>query len=348
LNKSTRLAFLAVLPCAVAMGDEPNLEELQRRLDAAKRQQQQQQQQQKPRVPSVPKAAPPRQSTLVVRSDSACRLSIDGNAVAEMEAGVVRTLTTAVGEALVECQSTAENDARYSLAYKFEADTKVVIQIELRDKILSARRQREAAVAQARQGAASQAPPARRAASQASQASQPTSAPTSVTAASAARTPGSAPVARRADGGASTAQAASAQEWSRALEQLRRDGNQTSLARGLSTVLSPVGAEDSAHLEQFEALMKRLIWHAALAMGERSGYISYGWSYRHPRASVAQEAALAVCNSRSRQPCVVVMTDGKMDHAALVDVAARLGAQPQPIVLRNFMGAVRATLKNAP
>jgi hypothetical protein len=344
VKKSTPLPFLAVLTCCGSIAAEPNLEELQRRLDAAKREQQ------KPRPQNGPKVATARQATLVVKSDSPCHLAIDGKPIADLDAGVVRTLTAAVGEALVECQSGMESEARYSLALKFESDTKVVIQIELQERILAARRKREAAAAQARaapSGQASQAP-----------ATPPRSTPPAVASGPVASVapasrPATTPAVRTAaasSGAASTGsvQGASAQEWANSLTQLRRDGTQTSLAKGLATLLQARGAEDTRKLEQFEGMMTRLRWHAALAMGERAGYIQYGYGYNQRREAWAQDVAMAACNSHSQRPCLIVLTDGKLNHAGFVEFADRLGAQPQAVALREFLVAAQATVKNAP
>jgi hypothetical protein len=325
------------------MAAELNLEELQRRLDAAKREQQ------KARAASAPKAQAARQATLVVKSDSACLLSIDGQPVGVLEAGVARIVTTSVGEALVECQSSAESGARYSLAYKFEADTKVVIQIELRDKIASARRKRETPVTQSHVAPGAKASQAisARTTTQAASAAVPVA-----VAASAARPPSSPPAGtatapRGSVSGASTPGSAT-QEWSSAVAELRRDSTLTSLAKGLSTLLQVKGAEDARQVEQFEAMMTRLSWHTALAMGVRSGYIQYGYAHRQQRATWAQESALASCKTRSQQPCSVVLMDGQLNQAGLVEFASRLGAQPQTMVLRDFIRASQVTLKNAP
>jgi hypothetical protein len=324
------------------MAAEPNLEDLQRRLDAAKREQQ------RARAASAPKAPAARQATLVVKSDSACLLSIDGQPVAVLEAGAARILTTAVGEALVECQSSAESDARYSLAYTFEANTKVVIQIELREKVASARRKREAAVVQSRVKPGAQASQAAsaRTSTQAASATAPVA-----VAASAARPP-SAPAgpvtAPRASASAASTPGLAARQWSSAVADLRRDSTLTSLANGLSTLLQVKGAEDARRLEQFEAMMTRLNWHTALAMGVRGGYIRYGYAYRQQRAEWAQDSALAACKNRTQQPCSVVLLNGKLDQAGLVEFASRLGAQPQTVVLRDLIKATEVTLKHAP
>ena len=344
MKKSTPISFLAALTCCGSIAAEPNLEELQRRLDAAKREQQ------KARPQNAPKAATARQSTLVVKSDTACHLSIDGKPVADLDAGVVRTLVSPVGEALVECQSAAESEVRYSVALKFEADTKVVIQIELQEKIRAARRKREAAAAQARvtpSGQASQAP------------ATPPRTPPPVTAGApvapvpsasrpAATQPAGATAASSAVASTAGPQGASTQEWASAITQLRRDGTQTSLAKGLATLLQPKSAEDTRKLEQFEGMMARLRWHAALAMGERAGYIQYGYAYNQRRAAWAQDVAMKACNSHSQRPCLIVLTDGKLNHAGLVEFADRLGAQPQAVALREFLVAAQATVKNSP
>jgi hypothetical protein len=139
--KQRVLVWMMWCSCAGALAAEPNLDELQRRLDAAKREQQ------KSAAASGPKPAAVRQATLVVRSDSPCRLSVDGKPLAELGAGVTRSLSIVAGEALVECQSSTETDAKYTNSYKFDAGTKVVLQIELQDKILAARQRRDAAPA---------------------------------------------------------------------------------------------------------------------------------------------------------------------------------------------------------
>jgi hypothetical protein len=152
LNTLTSVCLL-LLAAIGAVAAEPNLDDLQRRLDAAKRDQQ------KAVPPPVQKPASPRQSTLIVRADSACRLTLDGKLMGELGAFETRSLSVAPGEALVECQSVAEASARYATAYKFEAGTKVVLQIELQEKVLGAKRTRAAPVASPASAATSSAPP---------------------------------------------------------------------------------------------------------------------------------------------------------------------------------------------
>jgi hypothetical protein len=124
---------VALLCCAAAAA-ETSLKDLQERLDAAKRAQQ-----------AVRK---PGQATLIARTDSACSLSVGGRAVAELDAGPERTLTISPGPALVDCRSREESRVRYSVVHTFIADGKLVVQLELRDKVLAARRERESGVPQ--------------------------------------------------------------------------------------------------------------------------------------------------------------------------------------------------------
>jgi hypothetical protein len=161
-------------------------------------------------------------------------------------------------------------------------------------------------------------------------------------------TPPQAPSAlERADPGPrTTKQAAFAGHWSPAIAQLRDDTRLVSLAGGLATLLSISSEEDLERLRQFEARMKRMFGHSELALGVRNGYLVYHYWNGSTSSALAQTAS--ACNVVSDVPCRVVMVDGKLDHARLVDVADELGEQPPAAVSRALLADIDSMLRTAP
>ncbi len=323
--KQRVLVWMMWCSCAGALAAEPNLDELQRRLDAARREQQK-----SSAAASAPKPAAVRQATLVVRSDSPCRLSVDGKPLAELSAGVTRSLSIVVGEALVECQSSTETDAKYSTSYKFDAGTKVVLQIELQDKILAARQRRDAAARQAEAAAAGDkkrvAPPTLPStATAAPSAPAPAVSTLPSTASSRARIPAVA-ASQQAEAPSPSAQ------WNQIRTSLRAARGNASLSGALSVMLDAKDRPDEELLSQFEALTKRWRWNNALAMGVRNGYISYGWSTWQTRLDFAEERALGNC--RSDTSCVLIMVNGKLREDGIAALAEKLGSK-SPAAVRE-------------
>lgn len=144
LKHLTRCTLIA-LGCAGAFAAEPNLDELQRRLDAAKKAAQAAPRPDAPTAPAASGAASTRSATLMLRADAPCRLTIDSRPAADLGAGEMRMLNVAAGVALIECESTAEATVKYGAVYKLESGTKKVLFIELRDRITNLRQERESA-----------------------------------------------------------------------------------------------------------------------------------------------------------------------------------------------------------
>jgi hypothetical protein len=130
------IGFIMMLTCAKANAADATLEELQRRLDAVKRESASAPKRSAPQSPSAG-ASPPR---LVVQSDAPCELSVDGHAITSLFAAQPISLTVPVGKVTLECVSDTEPEARYARVYTLESGTKVTLQIELQGKVAALQR----------------------------------------------------------------------------------------------------------------------------------------------------------------------------------------------------------------
>jgi hypothetical protein len=95
--------------------------------------------------PDAPK--PARRGTLipmVVVSDAACALEVNGDPIAALEPGAVKKLSVWPGEQLVKCASTVEPGEVFSVVQSIKAGEQTVLQIGLASRVEAARQKREA------------------------------------------------------------------------------------------------------------------------------------------------------------------------------------------------------------
>jgi hypothetical protein len=135
-----------------------------------------------------------------------------------------------------------------------------------------------------------------------------------------------------------------AREWAEAQAALRAAGGQLTLARAFAIVLNARAGQDIETLERFETAAKRLQWKSALALGEKNGFVQWGWRSRDQNAIWAAENAINACNRVSSVPCVVVMADGKFNEAGFLEFASRLGARPQTPVRESLVRTMQKRL----
>jgi hypothetical protein len=90
---------------------------------------------------------PARRGTLVpmvVVSDAACALELNGDAVASLDAGAVKKMSVYPGDQLVKCASTEEPGEVYSGVQNIKAGEQSVLQISLAARVAAVRQAREA------------------------------------------------------------------------------------------------------------------------------------------------------------------------------------------------------------
>jgi hypothetical protein len=95
--------------------------------------------------PEPPK--PARRGTLipmVVASDVACALEVNGDSIAVLEPRAVKKLSVWPGDQLVKCASTEEPTEIYSVVQNIKAGEQTVLQIVLAERVGAARQKREA------------------------------------------------------------------------------------------------------------------------------------------------------------------------------------------------------------
>ena len=97
---SSRLFATALLISSGAAAQDTNLQDLERRLNAAK-----QEEQQKQNAAAAQQRAQANMATLVVKSDAACELTVNGSAQGALSAGVTKAVKVPPGEQLIECRA---------------------------------------------------------------------------------------------------------------------------------------------------------------------------------------------------------------------------------------------------
>lgn len=121
---------------------EPDLDALARRIEAAKAEAakreladkaavEQRKSEQARTAESAQRPTPQPQGTLVVQSDSACALSIDGQKRAVLQAGTPQTLAVIPGEQLIRCVSTASPEVAIEQVKTVVAGSKQVVQLAM-------------------------------------------------------------------------------------------------------------------------------------------------------------------------------------------------------------------------
>ena len=313
------LSAASMLLCTAVRGAEPSLEELQRRLDAARRQ-----------SPVASAAAPlkrpaTRSASMVVQSDTPCNLVVDGRPLGALSAAETRSFEVAPGETLVECRSASDPEVKYTKAYKFESGTKVVLQIELAIKVQTAREKREASI---RLPAASTpgVNPVSRPSPPAVAAGVAREAPASAAASSIARVAPK-PVAEQRSSDASG--------WARIRSDLQSMRGQMTFSRGMATLLATTDGTDAQTLVNLEGLLKRARWNSALAMGVDDGFLRYSFFWGQSRLDFAVDRAQGACDSKNNR-CLLVMTNGKLNQEALLELSGRLGSR-SPEAIRDVI-----------
>ncbi|HZT55189.1 MAG TPA: serine/threonine-protein kinase, partial [Burkholderiaceae bacterium] len=129
--------------------------------------------------------------------------------------------------------------------------------------------------------------------------------------------------------------------WLETRHSLQQGRGRQSLAQSLGKLLQVESADDQQLLKRFEQKMQRLPWKSALAMGEGNGLLGYGFTWNESRGDHAAERALGICNRVSTQPCVIVMTNGRLLDEGLWSVAMRLGARPPSAVREALLPYLR-------
>ena len=315
----TLLSAATMLLCAAVRGAEPSLEELQRRLDAAKRQ-----------SPAASAAAPvkrpaTRTASMVVQSDTPCNLVVDGRPLGALSVAETRSFEVAPGETLVECRSASDPELRYTRTYKFESGTKVVLQIELAAKVQTAREKREASIR----------PPAASAPA-VNPVSRPN--PPAVAAGIAREAPAAAAsssIARVAPKPVAEPRSSDTPGWARIRSDLQSMRGQMTFSRGMATLLATTDGADTQTLVNLEGLLKRARWNSALAMGVDDGFLRYGLFWGQSRLDFAVDRAQGACDSKNNR-CLVVVTNGKLNEEALLELSGRLGSR-SPEAIRDVV-----------
>jgi hypothetical protein len=115
--------------------------------------------------------------------------------------------------------------------------------------------------------------------------------------------------------------------WPRIREALTARGGGNSLAEGLTTLLDVRDPADVETVGRFDTLMRRLPYSSALVIGPREGLLSFHRVSRRSSRSAASDEALAECRQRLRSGCTLVMSNGTPQPGALEALSRQLGSK---------------------
>lgn len=73
------------------------------------------------------------QSTLIIRADAACTLTVNAQAQGQLQAGTAKAVKTGGGEQLIECK--ASNGARVEQTLSIDSGTQKVVNLQLANKV---------------------------------------------------------------------------------------------------------------------------------------------------------------------------------------------------------------------
>jgi len=156
--------IVAGMACVAAVqAQQPSLDELQKRLDAAKQAQQQRDAAQKAeaarraadqRAGEAEQRAQTMQSgRLVIEADAACELRINGERKQVLRAREPTTIMVLAGEQLIDCQSRDEREVTVREVRKLDRGAQVVVMLSLAGQVTRQAKEREQRDAVARRTA---------------------------------------------------------------------------------------------------------------------------------------------------------------------------------------------------
>lgn len=129
------VALTACLMLRPALCQIPTIEELEKRIEEAKRAKEEKQPQGQPQRGDDGAVPAAKHGTLVLRNDAPCLLSIDGKRVGDVLPAGAREITVDRGDRLIECTSVDEPAASLSSLANVKAAGKTIVQLQLKDKV---------------------------------------------------------------------------------------------------------------------------------------------------------------------------------------------------------------------
>lgn len=132
---------------------------------------------------------------------------------------------------------------------------------------------------------------------------------------------------------------AAAEEWKDRIGVLEKLRGQLSYSKAMSLLLGMEAEDELEALVKYQALLKRMPYQSALALGvSQRGLLVWRrvWEQRNPE--FAAKGALERCNAHGAQgSCRLVMINGEFQEQSFMEVAARLGRQTPDRVRRQYV-----------
>jgi len=132
---------------------------------------------------------------------------------------------------------------------------------------------------------------------------------------------------------------AAAEEWKGRIGVLEKLRGQLSYSKAMSLLLGIEVEEELEALVKYQALLKRMPYQSALALGvSKRGFLVWRrvWEQRNP--DFAAKGALERCDAHGAEgSCRLVMINGEFQEQAFMEVAARLGRQTPDRVRRQYV-----------
>ena len=131
-----------------------------------------------------------------------------------------------------------------------------------------------------------------------------------------------------------------AKEWARRTAILDGQRGQLGFSKAMAVLFEPYTDDQLLLLLGKERSLRDLPYHSALAFGlGQKGGLSWGRSASERSPATAMETALQRCSQRSRVPCSVVVANGEVGDAALLEWARRVTARDVVELRRDLLRA---------
>jgi hypothetical protein len=141
-----------------------------------------------------------------------------------------------------------------------------------------------------------------------------------------------------------------ADEWKEAIAMLEKSLGKLSYSKAMALLLGVTTEAELEMLIKYEALLKRIPYSSAAALGVNpGGFIGYASAGRQPSRVRATESAIESCNQRIPGAiCRVVMADGTFQEKEFIDLAKRLGRQSRETVRQEAVKRIGTILEQGP
>jgi uncharacterized caspase-like protein len=138
---------------------------------------------------------------------------------------------------------------------------------------------------------------------------------------------------------AATGTPAAAGGWKSRMGMLEQLRGQLTYSKAIAVLLGVNAEQDLESLVNYQALLKRMPYDSALALGVNArGFLVWGRGWGFTSADIAAKNSLDRCNARGAEgSCRVVVSNGEFREKEFMESIARLGPARPDLVRHQFM-----------